>query len=303
MWSGIGLEFSWCFKKQQGLQAKLCPVLCKCRCLQCNLGGRAEIRRAVPWMWVWVGFQGDQAHLGFLAVLLFLPVVRCPCTVTDCLEQVLKVGWGWSLTVESGQPWKSFLFTPFCHVHCVCRCCLCITRTFLFFREGSRSWNHLLATAKSCSACWVSCTGDSGMNKGVLVDAWEEEMSVQKLLRRLQEMTKWRDRKVTVGKIPVSMDVSLSCQLLQLRNSLWELWILFFFSKKKYLSFSKWLEIPYRKLPIFFFFFFVLYTPVVCVGKHIQVFLLVCLFFFCLQLVCSVFCDGALVVVSLLSSL
>lgn len=63
-------------------------------------------------------------------------------------------------------------------------------------------------------------------------------MSVQKLLRRLQEMTNWRDRKAIVGKIPVSMDVSLSCQLLQLGSSLWELWT-FIFSKKEYLSFSK----------------------------------------------------------------
>lgn len=80
----------------------------------------------------------------------------------------------------------------------------------------------------------------------------------------------------------------------------------FFFSKKKYLSFSKWLEIPYRKLPIFFF--FVLYTPVVCVGKHIQVFLLVCLVFFAYNLfalfsvtvlwwlwVCWVLCNPAMI--------
>lgn len=39
-------------------------------------------------------------------------------------------------------------------------------------------------------------------------------MSVQKLLRRLQEMINWRDRKLTVGEIPVSMDVSPSCELL-----------------------------------------------------------------------------------------
>lgn len=167
--------------------------------------------------------------LGFVAVFLVLPVVWCPCIVSACLEQVLKVGWGWSLTVESDQPWKSFLFHPIFHMHYVCRCCLYVTHTLLFFREGSRSWNHLLATAKSCSAYWVSCTGDSGMNKGVLVDVWEEEVSVHKLLRRLQEMTNWRDRKVIVGKIPVSMDVSLSC----LRNSLWELWTLLFFFKEK----------------------------------------------------------------------
>lgn len=77
---------------------------------------------------------------------------------------------------------------------------------------------------------------------------------------------------------------------------------LLFFSKKKYLLFSKWLEIPYRKLSFFFFpfFFLILYTPVVCVGKnkHSSIFII-----FCLQLVCSVFCDGALVVVSLLCSL
>lgn len=40
---------------------------------------------------------------------------------------------------------------PIFHMHCICRCCLCVTHTLLFFREGSRSWNHLLATAKGCS--------------------------------------------------------------------------------------------------------------------------------------------------------
>lgn len=128
----------------------------------------------------------------------------------------------------------------------------------------------------------------------------EEEVSVQKLLRRLQEMTNWRDRKAIVGTIPVSTDVSLSCQLLQLRSSLWELWTFIFFKEKIPFIFKMTGNSLQEALLFFFFFFLVLYTPVVCVGKNIQAF---CFVFFCLQLVCSVFCDGALVVVSLLCSL
>lgn len=207
MWSGIGLEFSSGFKKNPGFKstALSCSLQVPLPSVQppreswnpssCSMGGISG--RPSPW-------------LGFLAVLLVLPVVWCPCTVTDCLEQVLKVGWDGRV----GSALEIFAVHPISHMHCFCGCCLCVTHTLLFFREGSRSWDHVLATAQGCSARWVSCTGDSGMDKGVSVDVWEEEVSVQKLLRRLQEMTNWRDREVTVGKTAVSMDVSLTCQLL-----------------------------------------------------------------------------------------
>lgn len=166
-------------------------------------------------MWVWVGFQGGQAPgWGFFSSTFG----SASCLVSLHGDRLPGASFEGGLRMEPygrvGSALETFPAHPISHVHCVCGCCLCVTHTLLFFREGSRSWNHLLATAKGCSARWVSCTGDSGMDKGVVVDAWEEEVSVQKLLRRLQEMTNWRDRKVIVGKTPVSMDVSLSCQLL-----------------------------------------------------------------------------------------
>lgn len=88
-------------------------------------------------------------------------------------------------------------------------------------------------------------------------------MSVQKLLRRLQEMTNWRDRKAIVGKIPVSMYVSLSCQLLQLRSSLWELWTFIFFKEKIPFIF-KMTGNSLQEALLFLFFFGLIYSSSVC---------------------------------------
>lgn len=211
MWSGIGLEFSSRFKKKTGFTSKA---------FSCSL--QVPLPSVQPRRESWnlkscsmdVSLDGISGRarlwLGFLAVLLVLPVFWSPCTVS-----LPGTNFKGRLRMEPycgvGSALEIFPVHPIFHMHCVCRCCLYVTHTLLFFREGSRSWNHLLATAKGCSARWVSSTGDSGMNKGVLVDVWEEEVSVQKLLRRLQEMTNWRDRKAIVGKMPVSMDVSLSC--------------------------------------------------------------------------------------------
>lgn len=73
-------------------------------------------------------------------------------------------------------------------------------------------------------------------------------------------------------------------------GNFWCLVCFFLQIKKKSLSFSKW-KCPTWSSPSFFF---VLYTPVACVGKDVQVFY----FSFC-----CVFCDAALVIPSLLLSL
>lgn len=77
------------------------------------------------------------------------------------------------------------------------------------------------------------------MNEGVLVDVCEEEVSVLKLLRRLQEMTNWRDRKAFVGKNTSfhGCEFELSVSLAE-KQPLGALDFIFF-SKKKYFSFSK----------------------------------------------------------------
>lgn len=211
MWSGIGLEFSSCFKKNRVYKQSFLLFSASAAAFSAASEGELESEELFHGCESGWDFREAKPLAGFFSSTFGSPI---------CLESLHSVtlpgtSFEGGLRMEPygrvGSALGIFPVHPIFHMHCVCRCCLYVTHTLLFFREGSRSWNHLLATAKGCSARWVSCTGDSGMNKGVLVDVWEEEVSVQKLLRRLQEMRDWRDRKAIVGKIPVSMDVSLSC--------------------------------------------------------------------------------------------